>query len=717
MYSDKDSKNLQQETTQLLNDKHRQVHSFEEADLALIKIEALHRVLKYHDWLYYVKAEPIIKDTDYDYLFDWLKELEENYSQYVSPDSPTQRVAAGLSSDFPTVEHTVPMLSLAKAYDNEDLKSWEESLQKVLEKQEVETNELEYIVEPKFDGSSIALIYEDDMLVRGATRGNGIAGDDISNNIKTIPSIPLSAKFSDFGIYKAEVRGEVVIHKERFEEINRLREERGDKLLANPRNSAAGALRQKDPSKVMERKLEAFIYQLGAAYDKEGNDVLADKHKHGETILMLYQLGFKTALESADDTSNVCKSIDKAIAYCDKWRTKREDYPYEIDGMVVKLNDLDLHFLAGATAHHPRWAIALKFDARQAETILESVDFQVGRTGVLTPVARLQTVNVAGANISNVSLHNEDFIRDKELKIGDTVIVERAGDVIPYIKEAIPEKRTGAETDIVFPAQCPSCGSPTSKPEDESFWRCENAADCPAQVEERIIHYVSKGAMDIRGLGKDIVRRFYKEGLLKGIAGIYKLDYDTIGQMEGWGERSVENLQQSIEQSKQQPLHRLIKAIGIREVGTTMAKTLVGAVGSIEEIKTLSEEQLIELPDVGPKVAHNIIRFFQSPKNLDLIAQLKAAGVNTLRLESEVPATGGKFEGQTFLFTGTLTRFKRSEAQKMVEEVGGKNISAVSKKLNYLVVGENAGSKLTKAQKTGTVQILTEDEFLEMISG
>ncbi len=673
--------------------------------------EELRTVINYHDWRYYVLAEPTIKDIDYDFLFDALKKIEENHPELIAADSPTQRVAKGLSNDFTTVEHTVPMRSLAKAYNNQDLEDWDETVKKLVEEETVE-----YVVEPKFDGSSIALIYENDLLVRGATRGNGIAGDEITNNVKMIPSIPLSANFGQKGIQKIELRGEVVIHKEKFEALNAQREAQGQKLLANSRNSAAGALRLKDASRVRERKLEAFIYQIGYAADKTEQDLLGNQlATQGEAMALLYEIGFKTPLKSREDRRHICQNIAEVIAYCDEWRAKRDDYPYEIDGMVIKVNRIDLQGLAGATSHHPRWAIALKFDARQARTTLETVDFQVGRTGAITPVAKLATVNVAGANISNASLHNEEFIKERDIFIGDTVIVERAGDVIPYIVEVVTEARDGSETPVVFPENCPSCAEKLVKPENESVWRCENVA-CPAQVEERLIHYVSKGAMDIRGLGKDIVKRFFKDGLLRAIPDIYQLNYDHIEQLDGWGQRSVNNLKNSITASKQQPLFRLLIGLGIREVGQTTAKTLARQVEDILELQNWTEEDFLALQDVGPKVAHNIMTFFQNPKNLELLAELQQLGVNTARTDADLPATASKkFDGLTFLFTGTLPTLKRSEAKKIVEDNGGKVVGSVSKNLNYLVAGESAGSKLTKAQKIDSIKIINEESFLEMV--
>lgn len=701
-----DSQKLQTLTQELLQHNKAEIPPIEKAKTIVAQ---LHQVIQYHDWLYYVKAASIIPDIDYDYLFDYLKVIEEKHPELLSPDSPTQRVAQGLSDDFTTVNHLIPMLSLAKAYSTQDLIDWDESVKKLTQEEQIE-----YSVEPKFDGASIAVVYENDRLVRGATRGNGVAGDDITNNIRTIPTIPLTAAFSKFGIERAEVRGEVVIHKERFKEINEKRAATGEALLANPRNSAAGALRQKKSEKVMERKLEGFIYQVGLATKTDGLDALRNLKNHDESMRLLYHLGFKTALKDEKDKSHVFQSIEEVIAYCTHWGEIRDDYPYEIDGMVIKVNDYKMQERLGATGHHPRWAIALKFEAKAATTKLLNVDYQIGRTGAITPVAKLETVNVAGANISNASLHNEEYIREKDIHIGDTVIVQRAGDVIPYIAGVIEGDRDGSETPVTFPENCPSCSAKLVKPEEEAVWRCVNI-ECPAQVEERIIHYVSKSAMDIRGFGKDIVKRFVAEGLLKNIEGVYTLDYNDIFQLDKWGERSVQNLRNSIEASKNQPMFRLMIGLGIREVGRSTARTLAEVVNDIEELKDWESEKLQELPDIGPKVAANIVEFFQNKQNLQLIAALKAHGVNTKKLQTETKVTGGILAEKTFLFTGSLQQFTRSDAKKMVEDNGGKVVSSVSKKLNYLVVGEKAGSKLKKAQAIDTITILSEEEFLEIL--
>ncbi|HMS50882.1 MAG: NAD-dependent DNA ligase LigA [Sphingobacteriales bacterium] len=672
----------------------------------------LRQVINYHDWRYYVLADSNIPDTNYDYLFDALKALESQYPETKTPDSPTQRVAHGVVDEFTTVAHLTPMLSLDKAYTEQNITDWVATVQKL-----IEGAVPSFMIEPKLDGSSIALVYENDLLIRGATRGDGERGDDITHNLKTLPTIPLRANFSKYGIAKAEVRGEVLISKHSFEQINLQRKERGESELANPRNSAAGALRQKDSSKMAERQLEAFIYQISAAYDADGNNLLAKQIvSHSQCIEILSQIGFRIT-KSVNGVANnkIYTQIDDAITDCIAFKNARNLYPYEIDGVVVKLNDLRQQDQCGSTSHHPRWAIAYKFDSRQAATTLESVDFQVGRTGAVTPVARLKTVNLAGANITNVSLHNQDFITEKDIRIGDTVLVERSGDVIPYIVKVLTENRTGQEQAIVFPDICPSCGTHLVRPQDEAIWRCINS-ECPAQVEEKIIHFVSKDAMDIRGLGREIIIRMMREGFISQIPDIYRLPYEKIAILEGFGEKSVANLQANIEASKNQSLSRLIIGLGIREVGATKAITLANAAKSIAQIAKFTTEQLLGLTDFGPRIVENVHNFFANAHNLHLIAELESLGVNTLQRAEDAPQqSSDKLTGLNFLFTGSLPTLTRSQAEALVTENGGSVLGSVSKKLNYLVVGSDAGSKLEKAQKISTIKIISEAEFMHLL--
>ena len=672
--------------------------------LGKVDIPGLRAALKYHDWKYYVQAEPSISDIEYDKLFKALKDLEAKYPELVTPDSPTQRVAQVLTSDFQTVEHTVPMLSLSNSYNADDLFAFDESVKKLSNR-----SDIQYAVEPKYDGASIALIYENDMLTRAATRGNGTEGEEITGNAKRIKNIPLQADFSKYGISKIELRGEVVIELGVFDRMNEARETEGLKVFQNSRNTASGSLRMKDPEEVSKRNLEAFIYQIGYAADVHGNELLGDKLlSHFENIDMLHALGFQTPQEE----KTLVSSIEEVSEFVKEWEEKRDGYNYEIDGMVVKVNDLRLQNSLGFTAHHPRWAIAFKFKARQATTQLLNIEYQVGRTGAVTPVAKLDPVRLAGVTVSSVSLHNADFIHEKDIHLCDYVKVERAGDVIPYIASVDLTRRDKVEA-VVFPTECPSCAAQLVRPEGEAVWRCENA-ECPAQAEERMIHFVSKGAMDIEGLGKDIVKRFMTEGIVSKIEDIYRLDYEAILSLEGWKDKSVENLRSGVEKSKSQPLWRLLVALGIRHVGSATAKMLEKQIQRIDDLVSWNADSLAELEDVGPKVAESILSFFHNEENQALIKSLEELGVKVEKTEEDSALKSNKLEGLTFLFTGSLSRFSRDKAKELVEENGGKNISGVSAKLSYLVAGEKAGSKLTKAEKLG-IPVISEDEFLGMI--
>lgn len=707
MYTAAEKKKLDKLSAQLAKGK---AHKSQEDEVA-----ELRQVINYLDWRYYVQSDAEFSDQEYDALFKQLRNLELDHPELKTEDSPTQRVAYGLSKSFENVAHSVPMLSLDNSYNGEDLIDFD---RKARELSDLE--KLEYCVEPKFDGASLALLYENDQLVRAATRGNGVFGDDITNNAKVIRSIPLSAPFSEVGLAKVELRGEVVIEKGVFEQMNQRRQKEnlqrkkeGKKeleLFKNSRNTASGGLRMKNSADVAKRGLEAFIYQVGYAVDAKGKDMLGQSLlKQFDIIELLAEMGFKIPVKE----KKLCKNIDQVLKFCQEWETKRETYNYDIDGMVVKVNDLAQQQAIGATSHHPRWAIAYKFKAQSAETKLIGIDYQVGRTGAVTPVAKLDPVFVAGVTVSNVSLHNEEFIKEKKLRIGDTVIVERSGDVIPYIKGIVEAQRDGTESKIVFPKNCPSCKTDLTKPEAESIWRCDNEI-CPAQSIEKIIHFVSKGALDIEGLGKDIVKRFVDQGIINGLEDIYDLDYDRILKLDGWKEKSVEKLRKGVEASRSQPLWRLVVGLGIRHVGGTTAKMLAEQVSNLLDYKGWTEEQLLELEDVGPKVATTIVAYFEDPKNLSLIETLAERGVNIIQEKKE--AKSAVLDGKTFLFTGKLTQFTRDEAKEMVEDNGGKVLSGVSAKLNYLVAGEKAGSKLTKAEKLGTVNIIDETAFLKMIA-
>lgn len=668
-------------------------------------LENLRRVIRYNDYRYYVQSNPVLSDNEYDQLFAWLKQLEAEHPDKVSPDSPTQRVALGLTSSFPTVQHLVPMLSLENSYNADDLLDWDRKAREASG-----LPEIEYCIEPKFDGASISLIYENDLLVRGATRGDGVAGDDITTNIKQIRSVPLSAAFSRYGIHTIEIRGEAMINKETFRAFNEQRSAEGLPVLANPRNAASGSLRMVDPREVAKRGLEVFLYHMSYHTMNDGKTEPKEILTHSNTLDLFTHLG----LRSPSKEKKVVKGIQAVIAHVLDYEQHRDDLPYEIDGMVIKVNDYALQDQLGMTSHHPRWAIAYKFKARQATSRLRHVEFQVGRTGAITPVAKIDPVAIGGVMVGSISLHNEEMIREKDVKIGDMVLVERAGDVIPYLVASIPDLRTGDEKDIVFPTVCPVCHDPLYKPEGESVWRCINI-NCEAQVVERIIHFVSKDAMDIRSFGESNVRKFYSLQLLKDIPGIYELDFEKIGKLEGFGKKSLSNLEAAITASKTQPLHRLIYGLGIRYVGETTAKTLANSVSHLLDLQQRSEEALLTLEDIGPKVVGSIVEFFRNQDNIHMLQRLEQLGVSLVNTKSAAPVEGN-LSGQTFLFTGTLSKLKRADAEAMVETHGGKLLGSVSSKLNYLVVGEEAGSKLEKAKKINTVRILSEDEFIALIN-
>jgi DNA ligase (NAD+) len=703
----KKQKDLFEKTQNLL--KVKEVNEYPEAEKEYALLQEL---IHYHEWRYYVLNQPTISDFEYDQLFQRLKNIESKFPFIILPTSPTQRISNDLTEDFPTVEHLTPTLSLENSYNATDLSEFDKRIRK--NAQINADSPLQYCVEPKFDGGTIVLVYENDLLSRGATRGNGIVGDEITANIKAISSIPLHAAFSLFGIHKVELRGEALIQKSNFLKVNDKRKEEGEALFANPRNAATGGLRVKDPKQVRERNLDAFIYQVGFATDKDGNNILSKFASHNELIRMLETLGFKVPQMHTEMT--VCSSIEEVALFCNNWQEKREQYGYEIDGMVVKLDNLAMQNQLGYTSHHPRWAIAYKFQAKQSSSKLLQVEFQVGRTGAITPVAKVEPVELAGVTISSISLHNEDMIREKDIRLGDIVLIERAGDVIPYIVKSMNDLRTGEEKVIDFPSHCPVCQSDLERPQGEVVWRCVNSF-CEAQLLEKIKHFVSKDAMNIDGFGAAYVDRFYQEGILKGIADIYQLDYERISTLEGFGKKSVENLKNSIENSKSNPLYRLIYALGIRFVGETNSKILAQSVSDIFEFDEKSVDDLTLLKEIGPKVAQAVFDTFSKTEVKLLIRQLASLGVNTKRLDSELPKsdTDSPLAGKTFLFTGTLTQMTRDEAEAKVENAGGKIASSVSKNLHYLVVGEKAGSKLQKATTLG-IAILTEQEFLVLLS-
>lgn len=679
-------------------------------------LKDLRSVIRQHNQIYYQESDSIISDQAYDQLYTFLKALEANYPEFVTEDSPTQQIGDVLQEDLKTVQHIRPMLSLENSYNLQDLIRFDKRVKDGLNAEA----EVSYAVELKYDGSSISLVYENDRLVRAATRGNGIEGDDITENAKEVKGIPHVVNFKNYGVKRIELRGEVVINLEDFNQLNedRIRQneilkfqgKRELELFKNPRNTAAGSLRMKDTEEVKRRKLQAIIYQVGYAEDVNGNDITNQLRKyHQEYIDWITELGFQTGKEAFV----VFDDIEKVSKYCLEWQDKRDTYYIDIDGMVIKVNSIQQQTLLGRTAHHPKWAIAYKFKARQAFSILRKVDYQVGRTGAVTPVAKIDPVQLMGVEISSISLHNEDFITQKDIQLGDTVIVERAGDVIPYIVGIVPEKRTAGVQPITFPTQCPSCQHHLVRPEEESVWRCINP-NCSAQIEERLIHFVSVNAMDIQGLGQEIIRTFIKNGIIQSITDIFQLDFEKILSLEGFKQKSVQNLQKSIESSKSNESWRLLTGLGIRHIGVTTAKMLTREVKSLTDFHLWTLEDFQRLKDIGPKVASSLFDFFNDADNIELLEKLASLGVNIQ--SQELVLQSNKLEGKTFLFTGTLPTLSRDQGKELVEKNGGKILSGVSVNLNYLVAGDKAGSKLTKAEKISSIQIIDEATFLEMIS-
>lgn len=675
------------------------------------KYNLLVEVLNYNEWKYYVKNDPVLSDFEYDQLYIKLEELEQKMPELIVPNSPTQRVSSDLSQQFETVQHWNAMLSLDNSYNLEDLKDFEKQVLKLTGAQE---NEVSFFVEPKLDGGSVSVVYENNILTRAATRGNGTEGENITANVKTISSVPLTATFSNYGIYRAELRGEAVIEKTYFENKNREREKNNLPLFANPRNAATGGLRMKDPKSTRDRGLELFIFQLAYAVDENGNDVLSQFKTHAEAIRVLGELGFK--LPKHD--KQLCQKIEEAFEICETWEAEREKYGYEIDGAVVKVNEFEMQNRCGSTQHHPRWAIAFKFKAKQATTVLNDVEYQIGKTGAITPVAKVEPVHLAGVTVSSISLHNEEFIKLKDLRIHDKVLIERAGDVIPYVVKSFPELRSGEESVIDFPKSCPSCQKDLEKTEDQAAWRCMNIT-CPAQNLQRMIYHISKEAMNIDGFGKSNVEKFHELGWLNDISDIYNLDYEKIKELEGFGEKSIDNLQKSIDKAKKNPLNKLLNSLSIHHLGKKASKLLSEHLTNIFDLKDWDEERFTNIKDIGPVVAENVMLYFSNETNIKMLERLAEYGVNVDQTEEDKPkevVTDAVFSGKTILFTGALQQMTRKEAQAMAESNGAKNISAVSSNLNILVVGEKAGSKLKKAQALGTVQILSEDAFLNLIN-
>ncbi|MCH2449637.1 MAG: NAD-dependent DNA ligase LigA [Gracilimonas sp.] len=658
---------------------------------ALERVEELRELLNKANEAYYRDAQPFMSDKKFDEKLKELEQLENEFDLH-DPESPTKRVGGEVSSVFESVQHPVPLLSLDNTYNEEELNDFDGRVKKILGHEDYE-----YMVELKFDGASIRLRYENGELVLGATRGDGEKGDDITNNIKTIRDIPLHLKGNFPEI--VEVRGEAYMEREAFARLNQHRQEEGLNVFANPRNSTAGSLKMQDPRAVAQRPIRFFAFDL--LLDDE-DDSLTQSRK----AELLNEFGL-----SVSEHSKVCSTIDEVLAIIKEWGNLRHELPYETDGVVIKVNQSNLREQLGTTSKFPRWAIAYKFEAEQATTTINDITLQVGRLGTITPVAELEAVELAGTTVKRASLHNEDEIQRKDIRIGDTVVVEKAGEIIPQVISVVNPDRVDRNEPYTFPKKCPACDSELIKYEGEVAWRCVNPI-CPPQVRIRIEHFASRDAMDIEGLGESVVDRLVSEELIQTYADLYDLKKEQIIDLERMAEKSAQNLIDAIEKSKEQPFERVIYALGIRFVGKTVAKDLARAFKTMEKLQSLSEEELIEVDSIGPRIAESVVEFFSNEKNRSIVERLKKHGLQ-FEMEEEEQASN-IFEGKKFVLTGSLPTFTRKEAAELIEKHGGKKTSSVSGNTDFVLAGESAGSKLDKAKELG-IEILDEAAFREMI--
>ncbi len=653
------------------------------------RVQKLREEIAYHEKKYYVDNNPQISDAEFDRLIGELQDVERRFPNLITPESPTQRVGEKPAEGFPTVTHGSPMLSLDNCFSVAELKDFEERIQKLLPGEKIE-----FVAELKIDGLSISVLYQDGKFAQAVTRGDGYRGDDVSSNVKTIRSLPLAIG----NRRDIEVRGEVYLPFESFRKINREQEDQGRPAFANPRNAAAGSIRLLDPKEVGRRRLDAFFYYLytnGQEWPTQW-----------ESLGKLREMGFK-----ANPHSRHCRTIQEAINFWEEWREKRDGLDYDVDGVVIKVNSAEQRAALGTTAKSPRWAISFKFPARQATTQIKDICVQVGRTGALTPVAILKPVRLSGTTISRSTLHNEDEIDRKDIRVGDWVLVERSGDVIPRVVAAMKERRTGTEKKFVFPKRCPVCGSAVFRPEGEVISRCANPS-CPAKLRESLLHFSWRRAMNIEGLGEALVDQLIEKKIVGAVPDIYSLRYDELVSLERMGPKSARNLLAEIENSKKRDLAAFVFALGIRHVGERLARTLAEHFGTLDALAKASAEDLIQVEDIGPTVAESIVFFFRQPENVTLLRRFKEAGLD---FKSEAKKSGPQpLAGKTFVLTGTLAGFEREKAKELIERQGGKVTSAVSGRTDYLVVGESPGSKLSQARELGIV-ILNEEEFRKLI--
>lgn len=657
------------------------------------KVEKLREEIEYHNYRYYVLDQPEISDAQYDQMMRELEKIEEAYPELQSPNSPTQRVGAPPLEAFEIVRHTLPMLSLSNAFDENEARDFDKRIKKFLGT----TADIDYVVEPKLDGLAVELVYEEGYLSVGSTRGDGINGENITQNLRTIKTIPLQLIRREIPVpERLEVRGEVIMQIKRFEDLNRRREEAGESLFANPRNAAAGSVRQLDPKVTRERPLEIYCYGIGEVRGRTFKT-------HFEILQTFPKWGLRT-----NPYIRKCSNIEEVLDYYREMNEKREKLPYEIDGIVIKVDRLDLQTRLGEISRSPRWALAFKFAAKQETTKISNIIVQVGRTGALTPVAVMEPVKVGGVEVSRATLHNQDEIDRLDVRIGDTVIIQRAGDVIPEIVQVVTTKRKGTERKFRMPSNCPVCGADVVK--EEVIYRCIGL-DCPAQLKGRIKHFASKRAMDIDGLGVKLIDQLVDRGLVKDVADLYYLKKGDLIALERMADKSAQNIIDAIEKSKTKPLAKFLFALGILHVGETTAEDLAGYFPRLEDFYRLTEEDLMEVEGIGPEVSASVVRFFRDKKNRESIERLKKAGIQLIEPKEKEK---GKLAGKTFVFTGTLKSYGREEARNLVESLGAVTASSVSKKVDFVVVGEDPGSKLDKAKALG-IKILTEEEFKRMI--
>lgn len=663
-----------------------------EQNLAEKRVKELHNLLNQYGYEYYVLDNPSVPDAEYDALLNELIRLEEQFPSLKTNESPSQRIGGEILDMFSKVQHRKPMLSLGNAFNEADLRDFDRKVRAVI------GDNFSYVCELKIDGLAVSLRYENGLFEQGATRGDGTTGEDITANLKTIRSIPLRLNQP----VSLEVRGEAFMPKKSFEALNKIKDETGEEPFANPRNAAAGSLRQLDPRIAASRNLDVFLYAIGDVGE-------TGVQSHSEGLDLLDTLGFKTNKERKK-----CTTIDDVIQYIDSWQDKRPHLPYEIDGIVIKVDNLAHQEQLGTTVKSPRWAIAYKFPAEEVMTKLLNIELNVGRTGVVTPTALLEPVKVAGTTVKRASLHNEDLIREKDIRLGDTVIVKKAGDIIPEVVNVLVEKRTGEEVEFLMPTHCPECDSELVRLEGEVALRCINPK-CPAQIREGLIHFVSRNAMNIDGLGERVISQLFSEKLIEDVADLYTLEFERLIQLERMGEKSVNNLLQAIANSKQNSLERLLFGLGIRHVGAKAAKTIAMEFKHIDQLMVATKEDLTAINEIGEKMADSIVTFFEQEEVLELITELKAYGVNmeyTGPLPVATEEADSVFAGKTIVLTGKLEQLSRNEAKEQIELLGGKITGSVSKKTDLVIAGEDAGSKLTKAEQLG-IEVWDEERLME----